>query len=295
MNASTSFAASSFTTRAALIEALAGKAVAGAAAEAIAKETAFGRHNHRIGLAVEAARTGAVSFGGEETIERDIMAIGLIVLDAFGVGGHGGVSGTSSRRLPVFSQLGKGRKRACDGAAWTAALTAARDVLTRAQFGERPTKVWFTSCGVDGLALEVSTTDVPSDHETLVPWVLTVAREGLRTAVGLAPWFNVEGVEFEQDAEMWGRLVNEAERIQQAIVVSQAETAAEAEGRCLASNAWNPGESGACPVTIEQASATISATVALKYPRVSLSQLAHAALGAAQVRWEDLTTQTSNS
>lgn len=60
-------------------------------------------------------------------------ALGLLVADAVGVGGHwGGTSGAGTDRLPCLRTLGSGRKQAGDGAAYMAALMV---VLEHFQYG----------------------------------------------------------------------------------------------------------------------------------------------------------------
>lgn len=49
-------------------------------------------------------------------------AIGLCIADLIGVGGTQGLTGDGTGRIKAFAALGKGRKQAYDGPAWTAAI-----------------------------------------------------------------------------------------------------------------------------------------------------------------------------
>lgn len=52
-------------------------------------------------------------------------AVGVIAaLEVHGIGGPGGYSGDATRRMSWAARLGKGRRQAQDGAAWTAAIQA---------------------------------------------------------------------------------------------------------------------------------------------------------------------------
>lgn len=52
-------------------------------------------------------------------------ALVLGLLDAVGVGGTLGATGDGTRRIPPLARLGKGRKQASDGGAWSSAIRAA--------------------------------------------------------------------------------------------------------------------------------------------------------------------------
>ncbi|MBP9771381.1 MAG: hypothetical protein KBD16_00435 [Candidatus Pacebacteria bacterium] len=227
--------------------------VYGVAAEAILRETAPFRRNLRVEkvLAVASAATNATLEVGDgtgfDTVE--ISAIGatlaLLRADTYGVGGKEGVEGAGTSRVPALSILGKGRKQASDGGAWSAAIAEATErvvgvlasLLVKGgiygvswrwlatssglRFG-----VLALSTGNDGQNVEslvtaidpnqgrfdiVPGTDTPSG-EALIPllWQRTIAREGLRRAVGLKGWFtDPEFDEFGGDAANWAAVVNE--------------------------------------------------------------------------------------
>jgi hypothetical protein len=86
-------------------------------AVSVRRVTAPVRHELRVEATLLAARDG----------RSDADAALLLAADLNGVGGPAGAGGPggASRRIPVFSHLGKGRWRASDGEAWRAAGAAA--------------------------------------------------------------------------------------------------------------------------------------------------------------------------
>ena len=157
------------------------------AIDVLLKETAFNRHVLRSQRAFEAAKNWAVTCRGLE--ERKIpeylvkaQACAILLSDCFGIGGHLGVSGAGTRRHPALVNLGKGRKNAVDGPAWSAAIRAAADNY-RGYFA--PSE-WGDLClayYVDHMMALLNFKLIP------IEWQLTIAREGLRRSFGLDPWF----------------------------------------------------------------------------------------------------------
>jgi hypothetical protein len=226
---------------------LEGMGIIGAAAEAIAEETAEARHALRVSAAKEAALTEAERlFGnwlreesaqfveandgdsrwGEPFVHGQLRALAalLCLLDTAGIGGHDGVEGAATQRLACFSALGKGRKQARDGGAWSAAIAqAAEELLPGAMLyapnGVVSLGVSNLNCGVED-AVSIALDPEQLQASGLAPWAMTVAREGLRLACGLQPWLGWR-VRFQVDrledwnglgmkpAEAWAQLVNE--------------------------------------------------------------------------------------
>jgi len=186
-------------TRRALIERLEELGVTGEAALAIALETGPERHAARVELVVETARTAAVELGAGSDRDRDLLAGLLCGLDSYGIGGRLGVGGDGTARIPQFATLGKGRKRASDGPAWTAAIAAAGRFLAGVgghdlRVGPRGPDVIAVAgrCRLDEVGWEDRETTVAVDaldRLGLAPWLVTLASEGLRTSLGLPSWF----------------------------------------------------------------------------------------------------------
>jgi hypothetical protein len=157
------------------------------AIEALLKETAFDRHNWRTQKAFDAAKNWVINCWGmeENKIGEYVVlaqACAVLLSDCFGVGGHLGVGGASTRRHPAFVNLGKGRKNSGDGPAWSAAIRAAA----------RNCRGYFAPSRFDGLWLAYFADNLVARLDSkLVPfeWQLTIAREGLRRSFGLDPWF----------------------------------------------------------------------------------------------------------
>jgi hypothetical protein len=157
------------------------------AIDALLKETAFDRHNLRTQQALEAAKNWVVSCWGMEEHKIGVhlvkaQASAILFADCFGVGGHLGVSGAGTRRHPALVGLGKGRKNASDGPAWSAAIRAAAEHC-RGYFA--PSE-WGDLC----LAYYIDHMMALLDFNLIpIEWQLTIAREGLRRSFGLDPWF----------------------------------------------------------------------------------------------------------
>lgn len=217
-------------TRSALSEQLTAARIDGPAAVAILAETAAIRHQARVTRATAAALAGADMLGddSESTLDsrapkarRLAGAVALCLLDACGIGGRMRVSGEGTQRVPAFSALGKGRKQASDGGAWSAAIKVARAELALQAVGGAA-KVWLCPSGEAGLIVSILSREETVDYRSaeayvaitpaLAPWLMTIAREGLRRAVGLDPWFaeELDGVEFEEGVAVnWADLVNQ--------------------------------------------------------------------------------------
>lgn len=227
-------------TRHQMAEELENLGVTGAAAEAILKETATLRHQARVAQAKEAAIQAAETLLGrsrgdnleEDWQVRDHAAL-VCLFDAAGTGGTANVSGDSTSRLGCFSSLGKGRKQARDGAAWTAAIAAAGEELATGRKNLSYVPIILNGKGEvypvlsdpekpeDGPGIGIATAD---NSETLtiselkeanfLHVALTVAREGLRRSLGLKAWRRDLPVRTKNDAdntpivERWATVVN---------------------------------------------------------------------------------------
>jgi len=107
--------------------------VTGEAQELVVRMTAPARHELRTQDALSAAfmvvyAVKGSDFGEDaETKEKDkALAWAVLSADSIGVGGTRDSEGRGTVRIPALSELGKGRKQATDGRAWTAAIRAAR-------------------------------------------------------------------------------------------------------------------------------------------------------------------------
>ena len=180
---------STCTTRAAAVEAIAAEGLPTEIAEILIRESAPARHAWRVDQAYQAAR--AVVFPGPRALgyEDSLLIWAVLAADLVGVGGRDGCQGFGTVRLPVLSGLGKGRKQASDGPAWTAAIAEAANRVAEGDGGLYPAFVPHE----DALAVHTSahgmdlTIPVPLD---LVPaaWQRSIAREGLRRAAGIGAW-----------------------------------------------------------------------------------------------------------
>lgn len=212
------------------------------AVEALVREGGPDRHRARVAAAEAAALTAAKwtrDAAEAEPLpypqnEAELAALGaaLITLEVAGVGGRDGVEGLGTERMPYFRPLGKGRKQATDGAAWTAALEeAARRLLERAGElyshpepgqtreglavaaaaatfwpGEDPGDKWRLCVSIG--RIPILTQSVP------LAWMRTVIREGLRRSAGARPWHPSLTLSTPAvSAPAWGRLLEEVERL----------------------------------------------------------------------------------
>jgi hypothetical protein len=214
------------TTRWAAAQELESMGVTGDAADALLKETGSFRHNWRIEQAREAALARGVDVIGEANLWSRMVAIATLEADLFGVGGTDGVSGHATTRIKGLGLLGKGRKQAADGDAWTAAIQAAasqlrRDVSEELEAGHGAH--WSMDCYlINGQAvLSIVAWDGIYDPEPKVAasidldtaqidiaWQRTIAREGLRIAAGLDRWTPVD-IRFTGELAAWAAAVNQ--------------------------------------------------------------------------------------
>jgi len=167
--------------------------VTGAALEALLRDSAPARHQLRVRAATEAARAWAHRFYPPGIFKDNLLVMAILHADCMGVGGKDGVEGASTARHPAFRRCGKGRKRANDGEAWTAAIAEAASMSAGAGYGfiaGWDGTVYFGRL-VDAALLEDSdgvqyfvdvTPAMPLEH------LHTIAREGLRRAAGLTGW-----------------------------------------------------------------------------------------------------------
>jgi hypothetical protein len=192
------------------------------AIEALLKESALDRHNWRTGQALEAAKRWVVNCWrmeenkiGANVVRASVSAV--LFADCFGVGGHLGVGGASTRRHPALTGLGKGRKNATDGPAWSAAIRAAAEHC-RGYFAPSRLDDICLAYYVDNLNVVVLINSVLIPFE----WQLTIAREGLRRSFGLDAWFpdlrgylKVDGDNCADWAQLVAHLTEELEKAKQ--------------------------------------------------------------------------------
>lgn len=146
----------SYETRAELAARLAACGIRDEIAESILRETGRYRHAGRVRAALQAAQGAvcrlysAITEEAAHLYRRPILAAFLCILDEFGPGGIEGVTGDATTRVPYFSRLGKGRKHASDGLAWTAAIrSAASDI----RYPNGIMRSEMTSCPMGGYLL----------------------------------------------------------------------------------------------------------------------------------------------
>ena len=113
------------TTRREAAELLLAAGAGGTLAERMLRRTAPARHAGR----VEQARDALLAAAGDTIAADRVGLVGALVahLDAIGVG----PTGRATDRHPALTSLGKGRKQASDGNAWSAAIDAAAEALPR--------------------------------------------------------------------------------------------------------------------------------------------------------------------
>lgn len=179
--------------------------VGGEALTSLLDETSAERHQSRVDYARAMAEEYFLAQVGEEIRGYDVTrlaAVPIAWLDVIGVGGRHGVEGLASCRHPAFSSCGKGRKRAGDGDAWTAAIfCVCADVDGRFAVNEE---------GSIRFEVESEGSSILVD-ETLSPtaWRMSLAREGLRRAAGLRPWHKEVPIESTPPTlPAWGAAVN---------------------------------------------------------------------------------------
>ena len=194
-------------TRVALEQELAAKGVIGSALESLLRETGPARHKAR----VAAARVAAEEYylqawqldRDEEASEFLQVGTGAILwADVVGIGGRDGVGGSATQRHPALTQLGKGRKHATDGDAWSAAILEAA----------QKTDCWFRVNTAGYLVIASGIAEVALHVFIPPPWQYAVLREGLRRAAGLPGWHQQCPIQAPPESlPEWARLVNERE------------------------------------------------------------------------------------
>jgi len=205
-------------------KALLAAGVEGPALEALLNESAHLRHVHRVKIALAAAEDYYLE---QAKLTRDdltpeslaVHAAIIAYLDIVGVGGYWNVTGAGTARHPAFEKCGKGRKRATDGMAWNVAIEA----LTM------PPSTWFFRANADGgISYGNYVTGESVSVEPVhgpAAWRLTLAREGLRRAAGLEPFFRAVPMKADQETlALWGRAVNN--------IMEELQQQAEGNGQC---------------------------------------------------------------
>lgn len=233
----------SYETRAELAARLAACGIRDEIAESILRETGRYRHAGRVRAALQAAQGAvcrmysAITEEAAHLYRRPILAAFLCILDEFGPGGIEGVTGDATTRVPYFSRLGKGRKHASDGLAWTAAIrSAASDI----RYPNGIMRSEMTSCPMGGYLLspqwlviepgaEPATLNLrptgsseawtpfeipmePLHHDGLREWTYSLAREAVRLKLGfpslvLPDWKSA--LVFAGELAEWARLLND--------------------------------------------------------------------------------------
>ena len=188
-------------------EQFAAAGVVGHALELMVEAAGYDRHLSRVEDAREAAQAWAAE-NGWEGWQRNQAAALLLLLDMAGTGGPGGIGGDATIRLEPLRRLGKGRKRATDGEAWSAAINEAWQCLVA---GYGPTRVGLQPNGqtlglaVDGLIeVEIDPAKYGPDIRAAID---TVAQNGLRRSLGLrCP--GCSGLPLQGRPGEWAELVN---------------------------------------------------------------------------------------
>lgn len=166
--------------------------ITGHAAEAVLKETAHIRHKWRVSRAAQAALAWVHEHLTSEAHLAPKHAIMLCMVDVFGVGGWCDCTGHGTDRVRPFRYLGKGRKQASDGAAWSAAIRHAADELAQ-ESGIVPLG-WYCTASEIGVQFRnrSSVGETPPVawsidffvQRKLLPWARAIARLGLRQSLG---------------------------------------------------------------------------------------------------------------
>ncbi len=177
--------------------------VTGAAQDAILAETAPARHEWRVEAAVEAA-------GGYY-----LESLGRLLADIAGVGGRDDCMGDATTRHPSFRDLGKGRKQATDGPAYSAAIREAAARIVRHYEAEWPIAL---SPGGSGVLLSHSVgmeSETPVNVDAPPQWLRSLAREGLRRAAAYMAPISIREelsvVGWEGSLNDWADMVNSIE------------------------------------------------------------------------------------
>ena len=157
-----------------------------AATELVRRLTSAERASEREAAVVAAAVEGASALStSRDTVQAAVLVMALMGLDEIGVGGPQGLGGESTERVSCFAALGKGRKQAGDGPAWSAAIRAALTAglhggkLIYSPFqGELEVEVLGGTSNADGVNVRV-----PMNEAGLARWVAAAAGLGLAAQV----------------------------------------------------------------------------------------------------------------
>lgn len=202
-----------------------------AATELVRKLTSAERAAQREAAVVAAAVEGAEALSTltDDIVVKAVLVMALMGLDEIGVGGPQGLGGESTERVSCFAALGKGRKQAGDGPAWSAAIRAALTAglhggkLIFSPFqGELEVEVLGGTSNADGCNVRI-----PADEGGLARWVAAAAGLGLAAQVcGTAfPAGRLEelagygvvfaGVKEDAPASAWAEVYDAAVRVAQ--------------------------------------------------------------------------------
>ena len=157
-----------------------------AATELVRRLTAAERAAEREAAVVAAAFEGASALStSEDTVQTAVLVMGLMGLDEIGIGGPQGLGGDCTQRISAFTSLGKGRKQAGDGPAWSAAIRASLaaglkggKLLFSPFEGELEVEVLGGTSNADGCNVRI-----PANEAGLARWVAAAAGLGLAAQV----------------------------------------------------------------------------------------------------------------
>lgn len=202
-------------TRAEQEASLANHGVVGAAADLLLGVLAPARHRHRVRRAKEAALAAAHA-AGHVGPGAELAALLVLIADMIGVGGDKGLGLglASTARHPGLAHLGKGRKQANDGDAWSAAVAAAAEQLA----GEFPLAALTPVLLTDGWRLRLfGEGERAKDHDVLVgeqlipaAWMRSIAGRALIRCMGVEGEPDFPLLAFAYSPEGWAALYNAA-------------------------------------------------------------------------------------
>ncbi len=222
----------------ALRHSLEARGVTGPAQDLMVRLTAESRHRARVQAVLDLA--GATDAGilrdpresghPPATVEAVVF---WAFLDVVGVGGPQGLGGDGTDRHPVFAALGAASKHSAPGAAWTAAIVEARNVLLGAAWvtlvvratrldgaGEvlvevqRPgaafVQVWSTEVlSGDEWVPEAPTPADAGSSRGSRRWLAALAGIAVARLAGVAPGLReaeISSVEFDGDISLWSEV-----------------------------------------------------------------------------------------
>jgi hypothetical protein len=113
-----------YTTRQDQAAALAMAEIDGPAGDLLLRLAVIERHERRVATATAVALAAAEA-EGYDLEDQAPHAWSILAADMIGVGGHVGLTGAATLRVPALRACGSGRKQAGDGGAWDAAIAAA--------------------------------------------------------------------------------------------------------------------------------------------------------------------------